>query len=662
MIEFKKVIIRNFGSIGEATLNLDEEENFILIDGDNRRVEDGAKSNGSGKSFLFESLVWALTGETIRGYKDIVNRYQDDDCSVEVQFLFKDHSWRIIRTRSKKGTQNLFIYKDNKELEYKGLRDAQLVLEKELPELTVNFLGSTIILGQGLPQRFTNNSPAGRKAILEELLNADFMISHIKENIKKRQDKLTENLRDVEDKMLVSSTKLEVSKKTKENAEATLSDLKKIDISEKRLELDKLVEEGKKAKSEYEVLQAKVSISEEKYVEASQALSKAEATFSEEKSKIQKERFEKLTAIQKDYSAKFIKATEELGPQIEAKKLELSSIKEQLAHKKAVISGGFCKLCGQKLQSISEEDIKKAEEFITLNENKPSELVAGIDALQLKKSTIGEDFKQAERAESMCVDQTMDERLDALTKDFKEKTQQLREQVQIAQQTLGEDKRQAEMTNNRLLALRSDYQIKKAEIDSYEHKISGQEDIIEKSSQEIIDYTSALDSYQIKKSDFEDRLKIVESFDTFASRDFRGILLEDIVNQLDFNLHKYAEKVYGQPLTRFYQEGNTIGIQFDGKEYEGLSGGEKQKLDVLIQLSLRDLIIQTSGVAANLVVFDEIFDMLDITGCEALLSVISDLGLTVYSITHHQELNIPYDKKYVVVKEENGVAHLEVGV
>lgn len=662
MIEFKKVIIKNFGSIGEAELNLDEEENFILIDGNNRRVEDGAKSNGSGKSFLFESLVWALTGETIRGYKDIVNRYQDDDCSVEVQFLFKDHSWRVIRTRSKKGTQNLFIYKDTKELEYKGLRDAQLVLEKELPELTVNFLGSTIILGQGLPQRFTNNSPAGRKAILEELSNADFMISHIKENIKNRQDKLTGNLRDVEDKMLIFSTKLEVSKKTKENAEVTLSDLKKVDISEKRVELDKLVEEGKKAKSEYEALQAKVSISEEKYVEASQALSKAEATFSEEKSKIQKERFEKLTAIQKDYSAKFIKATEELGPQIEAKKLELSSIKEQLAHKKAVISGGFCKLCGQKLQSVSEEDIKKAEEFIALNENKPSELVAEIDALQLKKSTIGEDLKQAERAESMCVDQTMDERLDVLTKDFKEKTQQLREQTQIAQQILGEDKRQAETTNNRLLVLRSDYQVKKAEIDSHEHKILGQEDIIKKSSQEIVEYTSALDSYQIKKSDFEDRLKVVKSFDTFASRDFRGILLEDIVNQLDFNLHKYAEKVYGQPLTRFYQEGNTIGIQFDGKEYEGLSGGEKQKLDVLIQLSLRDLIIQTSGVEANLVVFDEIFDMLDITGCEALLSVISDLGLTVYSITHHQELNIPYDKKYVVVKEENGVAHLEVGI
>lgn len=661
MINFKKVEIENFGSLGKAELNLNESDNFILIDGDNQRLEDGAKSNGSGKSWLFESIIWALTGETVRGYKDVVNRYQDDDCRVKLSFNFKDSDWEIERTRSKKGGQGLKIWKDSKELEYKGLRDAEGVLQKYLPELTLNFLGSTIILGQGLPQRFTNNSPAGRKAILEELSNADYMISHIKENIKNRQDTLSNNLREVEDSILVYSTKLGVAKKTKEVAESDLELLRQIDISEKKAELEKLVEDGKKAKSEYEALQAKVSISEERYAEASQALSRAETAMSEEKVKIQKERFEKLTEIQKEYSKKVLKATEEIGPQIEAKKNELSNIKEQLAHRKAIISGGFCKLCGQKLKSISEEEFNDAKKFITANENKPADLITEIETLQKKKSAIGEDFKQAERAESMCVNKAMDDKLELLTKDFNERTRQLHEQVEFAQQTLREDKSRVDLANSYLLSLRSDYQAKKTGIDSYEQKILGQENLIKKTSQEIAENESAIDSYQAKKLDFDDRLKVVKSFDTFASRDFRGILLEDIINQLDHNLYKYAEKVYGQPLTRFYQEGNTIGIQFDGKEYEGLSGGEKQKLDVLIQLSLRDLIIQTSGVEANLVVFDEIFDMLDITGCEALLRVISDLGLTVYSITHHQELNIPYDKRYVVVKENNGIAHLEAG-
>lgn len=661
MINFKKVEIENFGSLGKVELNLNESENFILIDGDNQRLEDGAKSNGSGKSWLFESIIWALTGETVRGYKDVVNRYQDEDCKVKLSFNFKDSDWEIERTRSKKGGQGLKIWKDSKELEYKGLRDAEGVLQKYLPELTLNFLGSTIILGQGLPQRFTNNSPAGRKAILEELSNADFMISHIKENIKNRQDILASNLREVEDEMLVYSTKLGVAKKTKETAESDLELLRQIDISAKKAELEKLVEDGKQAKSDYEVAQEKVFKSEENYIKLSQALSKAEAIFSEDKSKVDKERFEKLTAIQKEYSAKFLKEAESLGPQIEAKKNELSDIKEQLAHKKAIISGGFCKLCGQKLKSTSEEELNNAKEFITANENKPADLITEIETLQKKKLMIGEDFKQAERAESICVDKAMDDKLDLLTKDFNERTHQLHEQVESAQQTLREAKQQVDSTNSYLLSLRSDYQAKKAGIDSYEQKILGQESIIKKASQEIEDYEKASDLCQNKRADFENRLKVVKSFDTFASRDFRGILLEDIVNQLDYNLHKYAEKVYGKPLTRFYQEGNTIGIQFDGKEYEGLSGGEKQKLDVLIQLSLRDLIIQTSGVEANLVVFDEIFDMLDITGCEALLKVISDLGLTVYSITHHQELNIPYDKRYVVVKESNGIAHLEVG-
>lgn len=661
MIKFKNIHIENFLSIGNADLNLQDDSGFILVDGENRRVEDAASSNGSGKTSAFEAIIWALTGETNRGYKDVVNRYQDEGCKVKLEFDFKDHSWIIERLRSKKGTQDLHIWKDSHELEYKGLRDAEAVLFKELPELTLNFLGSTIILGQGLPQRFTNNTPAGRKAVLEELSNADYMISHIKENIKHRQDKLSNSLREVEDKILICSTKLEVAKKTKENAELALEPLRQINISDKKLELDRLVEDGKKTKLDYEEAQIKVSVAEENYVQASHNLSKLESIFTENKSKLEKERLKKLSAIQKDYSNRLLKETEALGPQIESSKRELFEIKELLAHKQAILSGGYCRLCGQKLQSVSEKDLNAAQDFITENKLKPSELEDKLNFLEKRKQLIGEDFKQAEMFEKMCVDKAYEDNLDLLQKDFNSNSQSLRDAVQKAQVCLRESKQHADEINSKLLNFRSIYQIKKSEIDSYEVNLKTREETLEKALQEIKDCEILINDFQNKKLDFESRLKIVKSFDTFASRDFRGILLEDIVSQLDHNLHKYAEKVYGQPLTRFYQEGNTIGIQFDGKEYESLSGGEKQKLDVLIQISLRDLIIQTSGIEANLVVFDEIFDALDQAGCEALLSVIMDLGLTVYSITHRKELNIPYDKRYIVVKEPNGIAHLEIG-
>ena len=214
MIKFKNVCIENFLSLGKVDINLEDDLGFILVDGENHRVEDGASSNGSGKTSAFEAIIWVLTGETNRGYKDVVNRYQDEGCKVKLDFDFKGHSWSVERLRSKKGSQDLHIWKDNKELEYKGLRDAEAVLSKELPELTMNFLGSTIILGQGLPQRFTNNTPAGRKAVLEELSNADYMITHIKENIKARQEKLATELRKVDDEILSTTTKVEIDRKS----------------------------------------------------------------------------------------------------------------------------------------------------------------------------------------------------------------------------------------------------------------------------------------------------------------------------------------------------------------------------------------------------------------------------------------------------------------
>ena len=661
MINFKQVHIENFLSLGQVDLDLKDDSGFILVDGENHRVEDGASSNGSGKTSAFEAIIWALTGETNRGYKDVVNRYQDEGCKVKLDFDFKGHSWSVERLRSKKGSQDLHIWKDTKELEYKGLRDAEAVLNKELPELTLNFLGSTIILGQGLPQRFTNNTPAGRKAVLEELSNADYMITHIKENIKTRQEKLANELRKVDDEILSTTTRVEMSKRHLNETQASLDALKSVDIEAKKTELTNLTKKGQDIKNKYESQKLQVANDEKVYSETNMKYSQMESRYLEEKLSVEKERSRKSEEENEKFNKSLLEATEKFGPLIEAKKDLLKAIKEQLDHRKALISGGYCKYCGQKLQSVSEKELDDARKFIEENKNKPFEVEAEIDKLLTDKSLLSGRMSQAHKADLMSIDEAFDKKQDVLKEDFVQKSMSVKHQVDEMRQVLEKSKILEKELFTSLTDLRSAYQIQKAAIESYERDLNTKQQLLDTTIKEIEEYSRKLEKLVVSQSEINQRIKVVKSFETFASRDFRGILLEDIVNQLDSNLHKYAEKVYGEPLTRFYQEGNTIGIQFDGKEYEGLSGGEKQKLDVLVQLSLRDLIIQTSGIDANIVVFDEIFDALDQAGCEALLNVISDLGLTVYSITHRRELNIPYDKRYVIVKESNGIAHLEIG-
>ena len=95
----------------------------------------------------------------------------------------------VIEIFGKKGG-DLKIVINNEDRSGDGLRKSEALLAEYLPDVTSSLLGSVIILGQGLPHRFTNNTPAGRKEVLEKLSKSDFMIEDIKARISKRSTEL----------------------------------------------------------------------------------------------------------------------------------------------------------------------------------------------------------------------------------------------------------------------------------------------------------------------------------------------------------------------------------------------------------------------------------------------------------------------------------------
>lgn len=97
-IEFKRIILHNFMSFGDADLHFNDE-GFIRVSGINENPFDNAGSNGSGKSSLWEAIVWAITGETIRGTKQIVNLYGEDGCFVELHLTIDGDNYIIRRSQ-----------------------------------------------------------------------------------------------------------------------------------------------------------------------------------------------------------------------------------------------------------------------------------------------------------------------------------------------------------------------------------------------------------------------------------------------------------------------------------------------------------------------------------------------------------------------------------
>ena len=172
-IKFKELKIENFMSIGDALIDL-TDRGFTLIEGVNNNTNDNAKSNGSGKSSIFESLVWCLTGNTIRGNKSVVNYNGNDGALVKLSFVMNGDEFVITRTKDhSKHKTNLFIEVNGVDKSGKGIRDTESILSEYLPDLTSSLIGSVIVLGQGLPQKFSANSPSGRKEVLEKLFKSD---------------------------------------------------------------------------------------------------------------------------------------------------------------------------------------------------------------------------------------------------------------------------------------------------------------------------------------------------------------------------------------------------------------------------------------------------------------------------------------------------------
>ena len=225
MLTFKKLTLHNFGSYHHVEIDL-QTRGFCLVTGQNNYIKDNALSNGSGKSFLWSALCFALTGETISGLKNNLKNILIDEnkCYTEVEFIFDGDYYKIQRIVAPRS--DMKIWKNDVDISGKGITESKNKLDGTLPILTKDLIASTILIGQGMPHKFSSFTPAGRKTLLEQLTNSDFMIADVKNKISTRLKFLTDYQTAQEKSLIANQVSLR-------NCEAQLSSA--------RTELSKIV-------------------------------------------------------------------------------------------------------------------------------------------------------------------------------------------------------------------------------------------------------------------------------------------------------------------------------------------------------------------------------------------------------------------------------------
>lgn len=612
-IYFKKIKIENFMSYEFAEVFLNKP-GYIFVKGENRNPEDSASSNGCGKSTIFNAISWVLTGKTTSGVSDVSNIYTTGVTSVELDFECNSSEYKIIRT---KNPTNLKIYIDDVNKSGKGVRDSEKLLKEYLPDVTDYLLNSVIILGQGLPQRFTNNTPSGRKEVLELLSKSDFMIDDIKQRLITRKEILSNNLREKEDSLL----------KNKNTYELLVSRMNDIDIKLKNLP----------SEEELNLRICNIKDDLNKLIFDKESVNSGLDKFKNELNDVNEDLLNLQNMQNDDINSIEVEDITDIEKLKNETEWELNNKLKEVTRLKSIKD--VCPTCGQKLPNVEKIDTISLEEEI-------------------------EHLKEDYNSYKIMISKAVSERNDLLSI-INKKYSKLKSDLLDRKNYL--DNNIYNITNT-INQYSNNITLKSNELSSNETKLkmlSEQRNSFELEYDNIKNDLMAIEEENIVINTEIDRLKnhldINSKMSTIVKRDFRGYLLTNVIDFISSRCAYYSKQVFNTENLLFMLDGNNISISYDGKEYEVLSGGEKQKIDVILQLSIRDMLCSYLNFSSNILVLDEITDSLDVVGAQKIFNLISNNLTdveTIYIISHHTDFEIPCDDEIYIVKGDDKISRI----
>jgi len=602
--------MKNFMSYEDAEINFDKS-GYTIVQGVNLNKDDNAASNGAGKSTCFEAIVWALTGETIRGTSDVKRFGSADKCEVELVFSIDDTNYKVIRT---KDPSNLFIYVNDENKSGKGIRDTSALLKEYLPDLTAQLIGSVVIMGQGLPMRFSNNSPSGRKDVLEKLSKSDFMIEDLKSKVLNRKTELNSSKRKLEDLILANTTIINTKTNEVKRFTAELETLNTIDydttINDKTALINANTTNRDNIKAQIDkkqeglntLLAEQTTTTNDKYAQLQVANDKYQPLIDEQT---------KLRTAEEGKRASL--------------KHDITNIKNIKTH---------CPTCGQELKGVEKPDPQPLIDELAIVEAKITEIqriiTEYIASNAVERQQIVDIFKEISDKQAISIA--------AFKKDIQDLNYNYIEYNRLIDVAMGE---------------LNDAKLKKQ---NHAYKVEQLNQAITDANTQIGVATKTNSESTAELDNIKLHLDVINKFEGALKRDFRGILLNNIIKYIDLRAKEYSNIVFGTDKIGFELDGNNISITYDGKDYTNLSGGERAKVDIIIQFALRSMLCKYLNFSSNILVIDEIFDNLDMTGCQNVLTLIAkkleDVD-SIYIISHHTDLAIPFDHTITIIKNNN---------
>ena len=150
--------------------------------------------------------------------------------------------------------------------------------------------------------------------------------------------------------------------------------------------------------------------------------------------------------------------------------------------------------------------------------------------------------------------------------------------------------------------------------------------------------------------------------DGFGNRGLKSLLLRRVVPTLNSRTNYYLSFL-SEMRIKFSIDGDKLSMELKypggGNRYGGISGGERRRADLAVNLALQDVVVQQVQSSTNLLMLDEIVENLDERGVEGVVQLLNSLKKdTIIAVSHRQSLREFFPTVWTV-KKRGGFSELE---
>jgi DNA repair exonuclease SbcCD ATPase subunit len=678
MIQIKKLSVRNFMSVGNATQGIDfDRRDLTLVLGENLDLGGDGSRNGTGKTTIINALSYALYGNALSNIRkdNLVNKTNGKGMLVGLEFSAGGQDYRIERGRK---PNVLKFYVNNED---KSATDDAQGDSRETQEAIERLLGMShdmfkhILALNTYTEPFLSLKANDQRTIIEQLLGITLL--------SERADRIRELNRETKDAISQEEMRIRALQEANKRIEEQVESLKRRQV----LWQKKYSSDLAYLVAQYDEL---VVVDIEAELRAHQTL----ATWTERKKQSdarvkmlafqtawQQTQRKDIAELQASYDglshidigaelqahadlAEYLTNTrllEERDREVARLGREINrdtNLVEKLKAEIATLEDHKCYACGQEFHDSQHATVltqkqamlAEAVSFVTAKTAEQTQLQAQqifvaaerpvthyrTEAEAIRHSSELENIQQKIQAKQTETDPYAEHLADNTAED-----------PGAAPVTHYDTEAKAVKHSTMVTSLLQQITTKHAETDPYAEQIV---DMQQSAMQQIV-YDQLNDLVRVQDHQ-EFLLKLLTNKDSFI----RKKIIDQNLSYLNSRLTHYLDRI-GLPHTVTFQNDLTVLIEELGREldFDNLSRGERNRLILSMSWAFRD-VFESLYQPINLLFIDELIDSgLDTAGMESSLAILKQMSRerhkSVWLVSHRDELAGRVENIMRVVKE-----------